>query len=57
MLAEIQRMPMGFNTLVGDMGSGLSGGQVQRIMLARVLNKSQEPKSENLGKQRWLSIK
>ena len=52
MLAEIQRMPMGFNTLVGDMGSGLSGGQVQRIMLARVLNKSQEPKSENLGKQR-----
>ena len=28
-------MPMQYNTPVGDMGSALSGGQVQRIMLAR----------------------
>ncbi len=33
----IQRMPMGYHTLVGDMGSSLSGGQKQRIMLARAL--------------------
>lgn len=36
-LDEIQRMPLGFETLVGDMGSALSGGQRQRIMLARAL--------------------
>ena len=35
--ADIQRMPMGYHTLVGDMGSSLSGGQKQRIMLARAL--------------------
>jgi ATP-binding cassette subfamily B protein RaxB len=34
---EILRMPMGFETLVGDMGSALSGGQMQRIVLARAL--------------------
>jgi len=34
---EIVRMPMGYQTLVGDMGSSLSGGQVQRIVLARAL--------------------
>lgn len=37
---EIQRMPMGYNTLIGTMGTGLSGGQTQRIMLARALYKS-----------------
>lgn len=37
---EIAAMPMGYNTLVGDIGSGLSGGQKQRILLARALYKS-----------------
>jgi ATP-binding cassette, subfamily B, bacterial CvaB/MchF/RaxB len=34
---EIERMPMGYATLVGDIGTGLSGGQKQRILLARAL--------------------
>jgi ATP-binding cassette subfamily B protein RaxB len=35
--AEISRMPMQYHSLVGDMGSSLSGGQIQRVLLARAL--------------------
>ncbi|MGX9460391.1 peptidase domain-containing ABC transporter [Shewanella sp. A14] len=34
---DISKMTMGYNTLVGDMGSQFSGGQVQRLLLARAL--------------------
>ncbi|MCW0161106.1 peptidase domain-containing ABC transporter [Burkholderia pseudomallei] len=34
---DIVRMPMGYHSLVGDMGASLSGGQVQRLLLARAL--------------------
>jgi ATP-binding cassette subfamily B protein RaxB len=34
---EITRMPMGYETLVGDMGNSLSGGQLQRVVMARAL--------------------
>ena len=36
---EIEAMPMGYHTLIGDMGAALSGGQKQRVLLARALYK------------------
>jgi ATP-binding cassette subfamily B protein RaxB len=36
---DIVAMPMGYNTLIGDMGTTLSGGQKQRVLLARSLYK------------------
>jgi ABC-type multidrug transport system fused ATPase/permease subunit len=38
----IKSLPEGFDTIIGERGSNLSGGQVQRIILARIL--AREPK-------------
>lgn len=36
---DIVAMPMGYHTLVGDMGAALSGGQRQRLFVARAIYK------------------
>jgi len=38
-LKDIQQLPLGFHSLVGEMGSSFSGGQLQRLLLARALYK------------------
>lgn len=37
---EIQGMPMGYKTLIAEMGTALSGGQKQRVLIARALYKN-----------------
>lgn len=37
---EIMSFPMSYETFVGDMGSSLSGGQTQRVIIARALYRS-----------------
>ncbi len=37
---DIVKMPMGYSTLIGDMGVSLSGGQKQRLLVARALYKN-----------------
>ncbi|WP_263795275.1 peptidase domain-containing ABC transporter [Klebsiella oxytoca] len=34
---EIMKMPMGYETLIGELGTGVSGGQKQRLLIARAL--------------------
>lgn len=34
---DIQRMPMGYQTLISELGGSLSGGQKQRLLIARAL--------------------
>lgn len=36
----IEQLPLGFDTVVGDRGQGLSGGEIQRIALARAFYKN-----------------
>lgn len=40
--ADLERLPEGLHTVVGSRGLGLSGGQVQRIALARALVRKPE---------------
>lgn len=37
MAEDVHRMPMGLDTMLGEGGSGISGGQRQRLLIARAL--------------------
>lgn len=47
---EIVAMPMGYESVVGDMGSALSGGQKQRVILARALYGRPHVKNREMGR-------
>jgi len=51
---EVMAMPMAYNTLVGDMGSALSAGQKQRVILARALYRTPEFFSWMRGLHTWM---
>jgi ATP-binding cassette subfamily B protein RaxB len=38
--SDILKMPMGYSSLIGDQGTALSGGQMQRVLIARALYKN-----------------
>jgi ATP-binding cassette subfamily B protein len=39
-IKEIEEFPQGYNTLLGEVGRGISGGQKQRLLIARALYKN-----------------